>query len=679
MIRLTSIRKRIVICAAALIVGLGGSLTYAVISQPVAVVAEESVLYTGYISADQVNIRTAPTTSGSSVIACKSYGFQLDIYGIEPVSDNYAWYNVGFYLDGEYRRGYIATEFVTLNDSDGGYTEETDFEEYLNNQGFPESYKEDLRQLHAQYPKWTFVADHTGVDWNVLVENENVIGRSLVHKDSADSWKSTADGCYDWSTGKYHLYDGYWAQASTETIQYMLDPRNFINATNIFMFESLSYNSGLQTVSGVNNIISDSFMSGSGYTNGLDGSYADALMSAGRQSGVSPYHLATRIINELGRYNPSDIISGNVRGYEGLYNYYNISAVNNSNSATVNGLIYASKDDAPTLRPWNTRQKAITGGAIFLGSSYINKGQNTLYYQKFDIREFWHQYMTHIFAPKSESVTASAAYSDSIKKNTALVFTIPVYDNMPESVCQLPEENYGNVNNKLSSLSVDGYNLTPTFDLYNNDYSLIVGNSVTRVNISGSLVDNLASVAGLGTHELSVGNNLIEIPVTAQNGAVNTYTINIVRKEADKPSGGEGFTTVYSLDEESKTISNIAVGSSVTDVKNGFTCDGGVTVKITTSDNAEASGKIATGNVVKVYNSSDSVIAEYTVVIYGDPTGDGEIDLFDIVKIKRYMLGLSPLNGGFLAAADCNHDGAVDLFDIVAIKRDMLGKSYITQ
>ncbi|MDO5402939.1 MAG: hypothetical protein Q4F11_05810 [Eubacteriales bacterium] len=473
MIRFTSIRKRIFICAAALAAGLGGSLSYAVISEPVAAAADESVLYTGYISANDVNIRTAPTTSGSSVIACKSYGFQLDIYGIEPVSDNYAWYDVGFYLDGEYCRGYIATEFVTLNDSggdgDGGYTEDMDFEEYINNQGFPESYKEDLRQLHAQYPKWTFVADHTGVDWNVLVENENVIGRSLVHKDSPDSWKSTSEGCYDWSTGQYHLFDGYWAQASNETIQYMLDPRNFINPTNIFMFESLSYNGGLQSVSGVNNIIAGTFMSGyGGYYDELVGSYADTLMSAGRQSGVSPYHLATRIIQELGSESPSDIISGNIGGYEGLYNYYNISATNGANSATVNGLIYASRYDDSTLRPWNTRQRAIAGGAIFLGSSYINKGQNTLYYQKFDIREFWHQYMTHIFAPRSESVTASAAYSNTIKDNTSLVFTIPVYDNMPEAVCQLPEENYGNVNNKLSSLSVDGFDLTPTFDLYHN-------------------------------------------------------------------------------------------------------------------------------------------------------------------------------------------------------------------
>ncbi|MDO5402760.1 MAG: dockerin type I repeat-containing protein, partial [Eubacteriales bacterium] len=128
-----------------------------------------------------------------------------------------------------------------------------------------------------------------------------------------------------------------------------------------------------------------------------------------------------------------------------------------------------------------------------------------------------------------------------------------------------------------------------------------------------------------------------------------------------------------------KTISNIAVGSSVEDVKNGFTCEGGVTIEITTSDNSEASGKIATGNVVKMYNSSNSVIAEYTVVIYGDPTGDGEIDIFDVARIKMHKLGRRTLEGVFMEAADCNHDGEIDIFDVAAIKMDVLKRRIISQ
>ena len=39
-----------------------------------------------------------------------------------------------------------------------------------------------------------------------------------------------ADGCYDWETGEYTVLDsGGWVQASSELVQYALDPRNFLS------------------------------------------------------------------------------------------------------------------------------------------------------------------------------------------------------------------------------------------------------------------------------------------------------------------------------------------------------------------------------------------------------------------------------------------------------------------
>ena len=62
-----------------------------------------------------------------------------------------------------------------------------------------------------------------------------------------------------------------------------------------------------------------------------------------------------------------------------------------------------------------------------------------------------------------------------------------------------------------------------------------------------------------------------------------------------------------------------------------------------------------------------------------DINRDGEIDLIDIVKIKRHILELSQLKGEFLRAADINRDGEIDLIDIVAVKRHILGMKEITQ
>lgn len=168
-------------------------------------------------------------------------------------------------------------------------------------------------------------------------------------------------------------------------MQYALDPRNFLNETNVFMFEDLSYNSSVQSETGVSSIIEDTFMDGSSHDlsyDGTDFNYPSALMYAGRASGVSPYHLATRIIQEQGRKGQGNSISGTVSGYEGYYNYYNQGAYKTATaSAVVNGLKYAAKTDAATLRPWNTRMKSVIGGAIYIGSRYINRGQNTIYYE----------------------------------------------------------------------------------------------------------------------------------------------------------------------------------------------------------------------------------------------------------------------------------------------------------
>ena len=70
--------------------------------------------------------------------------------------------------------------------------------------------------------------------------------------------------------------------------------------------------------------------------------------------------------------------------------------------------------------------------------------------------EFNHQYMTNVLAPRSESVKSAQGYSDSNKNNIAFIFRIPVYENMPENVCEIPTGD-GSPNNRLSDLYVDGY------------------------------------------------------------------------------------------------------------------------------------------------------------------------------------------------------------------------------
>ena len=658
--------------------------------------AEESIGQ-GHVNYDVTDLRIRKSPVSGSVITKVDGGFKFDIYEEVDTSSG-LWYGIGFYLNGDYYRGYVTSEYVTV-DKRNDYKPDADFEEYLDSQGFSDSYKDGLRQLHAQYPNWVFVADHNGKDWSDVLENQNVIGRSLTYGSAKSSWKSVADGCYDWESGQYTQLDsGGWVQASSALVEYALDPRNFLNADNIFMFENLSFDSSLQDESGLESMVDGTFMENSSHDLTYDGrnyTYITALLLAGQESGVSPYHLASRILQEQGNSGYGSSISGIQSGYRGYYNYYNIGAYASGGlTAVQNGLKYASRTDDETLRPWNTRMKSIIGGAIYLGKSYINRGQNTLYYEKFDMTGRGHQYMTNVLAPRSESVKSAQGYSDSNKNNIAFIFRIPVYENMPENVCEIPTGD-GSPNNRLSDLYVDGYSLTPTFSLYKTEYSLIVDYDTSSVYVGGSTLDSSADVSGLGYHDLSVGSNDITITVMAANGDDQDYTITVVRQDKEPDPTPEpdpeptpdpepdvaypGFSTTLSVDEDEKYISGLTVSGYAQDVLDKIDNYNGAYSKILNKNGNEKDGLVGTGDILITYNSSGEEVSRYEIVLYGDANGDGEVDLFDFVVVKRSILGISEPSGIYWKAADCNKDGEIDLFDFVVIKRYILGLGDVNQ
>lgn len=95
----------------------------------------------------------------------------------------------------------------------------------------------------------------------------------------------------------------------------------------------------------------------------------------------------------------------------------------------------------------------------------------------------------------------------------------------------------------------------------------------------------------------------------------------------------------------------------------------------------DAAGKVtavATGTATITATTLDGTKTAdcvVTVVAFqlGDVTMDNIIDIYDILEIQRYILGITTLTENTLAAADVTGSGNVDIYDILAIQRHILG------
>lgn len=482
----------------------------------------------GTVTADLLNVRSGAGTS-NSIKGTVGWGETVEIIGEAKDSNGGLWYKISFGSS----TGYVASNYIDIITDTG--TSSDSFEKYMTAQGFPESYKPYLRQLHKQHPNWVFTAQKLGIDWNTALKEELVIGRNLVHSSALASWKSMEKGAYDFSGNYWYGLDGSWVAASKEIIEYYMDPRNFINDTYIFMFENLSYNPKYQNINGVKAILDDTFMKGN-YTcpdTGEKKSYAQTFMDAAKRSGVSPYHLASRCRNEQG-VNGAPQSLGTVKGYENYFNFFDVQAYATSTmTAAEMGCKYAKTNNPTYLLPWTNQYKSIVGGSIFLGTGYITKGQDTLYLQKFDMVDggnglYAHQYMTCVFGQANEAISLKNAYDSDIL-NSAMEFKIPVYNNMPSKVCPKPTSS-GDNNNYLKSLNVSGVKFNESFDKFKYSYTATVSASTSSAVINANPLGKNATVTGAGRVSLKTGKNTFKVVCKAASGVTRTYTVTITRK-----------------------------------------------------------------------------------------------------------------------------------------------------
>lgn len=376
------------------------------------------------------------------------------------------------------------------------------YEESLLRQGFPKSYVEDLVELHKKYPEWEFVPMITGLDWQASIDGErDPHKKQLIENNVQSSYMCSCKSC------KGVIQEASnWVSASEEAVKYYMDPRHFLNEEYIFQFESTAYDS-THTKAGVETILKSTWMHDSEITylnalgdtktykeNGKAVKYSDVILKSAKDSGMSAYYLASKIVQEVGSSSSANAggSSGKNAPFNGIYNYYNIGAYTGvrdglewangfmktiksvsmyksadtgsskvvtvpSNTEvyyistsgdfyrvsaivggkTYKGYIKKSNISAYTSygRPWTNPQKTIYYGAQYIYEAF-SETQYTGYLQKFNVNPksetlYGHEYMANVRAAASESKKTYKAYVSANIIQNKKVFSIPVFKNMP--------------------------------------------------------------------------------------------------------------------------------------------------------------------------------------------------------------------------------------------------------
>ncbi len=587
----------------------------------------------------------------------------------------------------------LASTFVSgwFGEEDAAEAYSTDDYNDLIAAGFPASYAKPLAILKETYPNWEFEPQIVGLDWTASVEAECVAGENYVSINTYDGYKSTDTWAYSWETNTWYTFDtGKWNGANPAVVAYYMDPRNFLNETAIFQFATLKYDAS-QNLAGINAILSGTFMAGNLMYDSSQ-TYAQVFESVGKKYGMNPYFLASKariemgvngttacatgILTETNTVDPSKTVSFN----KNAFNYFNIKAYNHYDgwSALAWGLMYAQSEG------WTTIPLAIDGGAAWINSRYIGVGQDTYYTQKYNVTNpatstgglYKHQYATDVEYAYSQGITFAKAYAN---KNQKIVFTIPVYENMPATACALPST--ANPNNYLATLSISGASLTPGFKGKTREYSTIVDSKTESITVSATAVASTSSVSGTGTYSLGYGYNTISVVCTAENGKKRTYTVTVYRDVPEKVTYTFGendtssITSPYLIDTEVTRLSENTMASDM--IRNISTT--ACSVRLTDADGAEVTGRVATGQTMAILDSSGNVLASYPILIYGDINGDGRISNGDVVKIMQRIINRQEMTELAQKAADVNRDGKISNQDIVKMLRQILKLESIHQ
>jgi hypothetical protein len=169
------------------------------------------------------------------------------------------------------------------------------------------------------------------------------------------------------------------------------------------------------------------------------------------------------------------------------------------------------------------------------------------------------------------------------------------------------------------------------------------------------------------------GNYPVIYSVTDSNGATAQKTIIISVMEHHYKNGkctACGHEATPSFDNSSNKVDGIYESTTIVtlQVQISYTFvlkdHNGKTI-------TDSSAIVKTGNVIEVNEPSGK--REYEVVIKGDSSGDGKIDVLDMECQQKAVLGIQQLSGAYKSAAALTGSDKITVLDIEVVQKYVLG------
>ena len=422
----------------------------------------------------------------------------------------------------------------------------------------------------------------------------------------------------EWIDSSCSYTEGGFVSVNQKAVAYYLDPRNFLTEKYIFQFEDNRYNSALE---GHYADIAREIVDGAQfykYHKNLGYDIANDIAEGGKTYNVSPTHLASRMYQELGTT-------------DRLKNLYQGTFVGEISYAPVNedGTHYYDFRGYYNFYNIGVTGFCVNGGggatycgmrkAISMGWNSVNKaivgGAQFLYNDYISVG----QYTSYLERFNVVPTSSSSLYLHYYMANM-----------------QAPSSEASTAYNAYKNLGL----LDSAFIFYIPVYN----------NMDATIDNSPSGAVDSGGSSSSPSSSTIGTIVTSAGYKVSGNYIKDIGPSTDAKAIKANLEAIAGSGNVSILNQNGAVVNS---------------------------GVVGTGYQIKITNSTET--KTLTVLIYGDTSGDGEINALDLLQVQKNILGASSLSGVVKEAGDTSKDGTINALDLLQIQKDILGAGDIAQ